>query len=92
MSQLHSFSVVSQCDTVQPCQNNANCVDLTDGSYLCECQSGYTGSNCEIGKKTINELSGIARDCDAPAIFFNVAKAWIKHKAAITAISIDHMQ
>ena len=44
------FSVSNPCSTLQPCQNNANCVDLTDGSYLCQCQPGYIGDACETGQ------------------------------------------
>ncbi|XP_072033086.1 uncharacterized protein [Amphiura filiformis] len=39
--------ISNQCSTLQPCQNNANCVDLADGSYSCACLPGYIGTNCE---------------------------------------------
>ena len=35
-----------------PCQNGATCSDGIN-SYSCTCNLGYTGANCEIGKKKI---------------------------------------
>ena len=40
-----------------PCQNNGQCMD-DNGSYSCKCKNGYTGINCEIGKKT-NDLKSV---------------------------------
>lgn len=37
-----------------PCKNGAQCVDLADGSYKCNCAVEFEGTNCEICK--ISEL------------------------------------
>ena len=37
---------VPACET-EPCLNGGACIELEDG-YECECQSGYTGDNCEV--------------------------------------------
>ena len=60
---MTTFSEVEECDS-QPCKNGAKCVegdeeigkravDITDeeSSYTCVCVPGYTGRNCEKGKK-----------------------------------------
>ena len=39
-----------------PCQNGATCSDGVH-SYSCLCNSGYTGSNCEIGNVLENSIS-----------------------------------
>ncbi len=31
-----------------PC-NNGTCLDLYDGGYLCTCNAGFAGTNCETG-------------------------------------------
>ena len=37
----------NECES-NPCIHGT-CED-TVGTYLCECESGYTGHNCEVGK------------------------------------------
>jgi len=32
------------------CQNGGTCIN-TDGDYRCECNYGYTGKNCHLGKE-----------------------------------------
>ena len=44
--QTHSLDI-DDCAS-NPCQNGATCSDGIH-SYSCLCNSGYTGSNCEIG-------------------------------------------
>ena len=39
---------INEC-TNSPCQNGATCVNL-QGSYRCDCKSGYNGNKCENGK------------------------------------------
>ena len=39
---------INEC-TNSPCKNGATCVNL-QGSYRCDCKSGYDGNNCETGK------------------------------------------
>ncbi|CAG5131173.1 unnamed protein product, partial [Candidula unifasciata] len=31
----------------QPCQNSGTCLALDDGSYRCDCPSGFTGDKCQ---------------------------------------------
>ena len=52
-----SFTVpdINECEA-SPCKNGATCENLS-GSYRCKCKSGYTGKNCEEGRKRINWLS-----------------------------------
>lgn len=45
------FSEFNECDS-NPCQNGATCVDDLN-SYTCSCQSGYQGTHCETGTRTI---------------------------------------
>ena len=40
---------INECSN-NPCKNGATCVNL-QGSYRCDCKSGYDGNNCENGKK-----------------------------------------
>ena len=42
------YTPVSSCDR-KPCKNKGLCRNIGD-SYVCKCQGGYTGRNCEIGK------------------------------------------
>jgi len=41
------------CITTQPCQNNGNCTNDSQGDYTCSCLEGYTGINCQTGKQRI---------------------------------------
>ncbi len=34
------------------CQNNGECTNDNNGGFTCTCKNGFTGENCEIGKKT----------------------------------------
>ena len=48
---------VDECSNdVYPCDSNANCTN-NDGSFLCTCQTGYTGNglSCE-GKKIMSTV------------------------------------
>ncbi len=36
------------CDLNQ-CLNGAKCINDNLGSYVCACERGYTGKNCETG-------------------------------------------
>ena len=45
---LHIF-FQNFCRT-KPCMNNGKCLlGYTDKKYVCVCQAGYTGENCEKG-------------------------------------------
>ena len=43
-------SDVNECAS-DPCLNGASCEDGVNG-FICECPDGFTGVNCETGKKT----------------------------------------
>ena len=45
------FVGINEC-TKSPCKNGATCVNL-QGSYRCNCKSGYSGNNCQTGDKII---------------------------------------
>ncbi len=33
------------------CRNDGECTDDNKGGYTCTCPNGYTGTNCDIGKR-----------------------------------------
>ena len=40
-----------------PCLHDSICLNgYTDKQYLCECQAGYTGEQCEKGKNALEQL------------------------------------
>ena len=47
---LYNFliSEIDECDS-NPCQNAVKCVDRLNG-YTCDCNSGFSGPNCESGE------------------------------------------
>ena len=49
---LSNLLDINEC-TNSPCKNGATCVNL-DGSYRCDCKSGYSGDNCETGEDIDN--------------------------------------
>ena len=38
---------INECES-NPCENGGTCTDMEDG-YMCACESGFTGSDCETG-------------------------------------------
>ena len=47
LAQDESDVVVNVCVS-QPCLNGAACIN-DDGGYLCLCEAGFTGEQCETG-------------------------------------------
>ena len=51
-----NFSIIplqTQC-LKRPCSINAKCIpDYATGGYECECFPGYTGNQCETGKRNV---------------------------------------
>ncbi|CAF0838920.1 unnamed protein product [Adineta steineri] len=43
----------TSCDILQPCQNNASCIDTntTSNGYNCSCLSGFYGLQCQIDNR-----------------------------------------
>ena len=52
------------CDN-QPCLNDGICVVYL-GNYLCQCQRGYSGRSCEIGKFFVVNVFRSTRFCLGP--------------------------
>ena len=46
---LFTAADINECDLAITCQNGATCHNLC-GSYQCTCTTGWTGSNCTVGK------------------------------------------
>lgn len=49
-----TFLDVDEC-THNPCAHGT-CIDQVDG-YKCNCEAGYTGSKCQTGEYTVDQLS-----------------------------------
>ena len=49
-SEMLILSDMNECYS-RPCQNQGQCVNGDNGNgYTCECQPGWEGVNCEIGR------------------------------------------
>lgn len=46
---------INECAST-PCQNGGTCVDKVNG-FSCKCVAGFTGENCETGRKRWNDVS-----------------------------------
>ena len=56
-SSCHSSSV-NECSS-NPCLNGGTCTDLVNG-YVCSCQPGYAGANCQISRWKFRQIHIIA--------------------------------
>jgi hypothetical protein len=45
------ISDINECAS-EPCRNGGACADKVNG-YICSCQQGYTGINCQTGNDYI---------------------------------------
>ena len=43
------YTDVDDCAS-SPCAHDGTCVD-GDGTYACNCKSGFSGKNCQLGSK-----------------------------------------
>ena len=46
---------INECAST-PCENGGTCVDKVNG-FSCKCVAGFTGANCETGRKQWNHVS-----------------------------------
>ena len=62
-SQIFNFVVdINECDSIHPCNGNANCTD-TLGSFICTCNSGFTGDGLTCQSIIIFTFSYIVISC-----------------------------
>ena len=56
------------------CDANANC-ENTDGSYICQCHTGYTGDGAVCSGRSINNRDGVNRDlkCTFSTLVYSLA-------------------
>lgn len=54
MKNDNNFSAtdINECSS-GPCQNGGTCLDLIN-RFECQCVTGYTGTECEIGNKFLS--------------------------------------
>ena len=45
----HFYSDIDECQS-NPCLNGGTCRNL-ENHYMCDCQTGYEGLNCQTGKE-----------------------------------------
>ena len=45
---LYVYLDIDECELTELCQNGGTCNNM-DGSYTCDCVSGFTGQHCENG-------------------------------------------
>lgn len=46
---LLPFLDINECITLSPCANGGTCLNV-DGSFLCTCPVGWTGTTCKTGE------------------------------------------
>lgn len=69
---LHFFKIdIDECNVTEPCQNNGNCSN-TFGSYICDCQSGWQGKNCQTGRRAFRVIILLASNLASYSTINNV--------------------
>lgn len=58
--ELYLSPDIDECTTT-PCQNGATCTDIVN-DYKCRCVAGYTGNNCQTGRRNKNCVLNIDQD------------------------------
>ena len=48
------YSDIDECQST-PCQNGGTCKNQV-ADYSCDCQNGWTGKNCDVGKTQSQEI------------------------------------
>ena len=63
-------SDIDECAS-NPCQNEATCHNHIN-SYSCTCNSGFEGTNCEIGMYIVNSANVYSRNITKDSRTLNV--------------------
>ena len=58
---LLSAPDVDECEDLMPCDDNATCTN-TDGSFMCACDTGYSGDGRTCNSKTLTSHSGASEN------------------------------
>ena len=56
ISKLYMFVPADPCSS-GPCRNGGACIEQTNGEIKCNCQDGYYGERCELGRTFIHSTS-----------------------------------
>lgn len=54
---MYIFADANACRQSAPCKNGATCTSTGVSVYKCTCATGYTGTNCDQGKKYSSMIS-----------------------------------
>ena len=73
----------NECQTGSPCHSNAIC-NNTDGSYICTCDSGYSGDGFTCSGKTTDDLSSQTFTWQT----INRFKQWINMKSYLYTLQL----
>ena len=68
------FSDVNECFS-RPCGDKSQCVDHKN-RYVCICGSGFTGYNCEVGKKMYSVCLLHTTEVDITSVSTTKVRPW----------------